>query len=194
MKKIEQITVALAILGVVMKLLLLPGNAAFIGISLPILATIYFPLGFFYFNSIPIGKIFRKSSYNGISVPRGFGTFGAGLIFSILSTGILFKLLQLPGTGNMLTIGLTGGILLFFVILAKYYTNRDSSFYRSMFFRTLIIVGISGILFATPGLTLVKIFYRDNPEYVKAYEQSANNPDDRELWIKAEQTREKTND
>jgi len=125
---------------------------------------------------------------------RGLGTFGGGLIFSILTIGMLFKLLQLPGAGVMLTIGLTAGTLFFVVTLVKYFINRDSSFHKNMIIRSVIIVGLSGILVVTPGLTLVKVFYRDNPEYIKAYEQAAMNPDDRDLQLKAEEARESGND
>ena len=63
-----------------------------------------------------------------------------------------------------------------------------------MLVRTILIVGLSGILVATPGLTLVKIFFRDNPEYIKAYELAAQNPNNQDLQIKAEEAREKEKD
>ena len=194
MKRIEQIAAVLTIIGILMKLLLISGGAIVLGISLTVLATIYYPIGFFYFNSIPFGKIFKKESYKEMTFMRGLGTFGGGLIFSILTIGMLFKLLQLPGAGVMLTIGLTAGTLFFVVTLVKYFINRDSSFHKNMIIRSVIIVGLSGILVVTPGLTLVKVFYRDNPEYIKAYEQAAMNPDDRDLQLKAEEARESGND
>jgi len=194
MKRIEQIVAALTAIGILMKLLLISGGAIVLGISLTVLATIYYPIGFFFFNSIPIGKIFKKKSYTGLTFMRGLGTFGGGLIFSILIIGGLFKLLQLPGAGAMLTIGLTAGTLFFIVTLVKYFMNRGSSFLRSMVVRTIIIIGLSGVLMATSGLTLVKIFYRDNPEYIKAYEQAAENPNDQDLQLKAEEAREKGKD
>ncbi|MEP4534727.1 MAG: hypothetical protein ABJ004_16670 [Cyclobacteriaceae bacterium] len=193
MKRIEQIAAVFTFIGILMKLLLIPGGAIVLGISLTVLATIYYPIGFFYFNSIPKGKIFKKESYAGLTFTRGLGTFGGGLIFSILAIGSLFKLLQLPGAAAMLTIGLTAGSLFFIVTLIKYFMNRVSSFHRNMLVRTILIVGLSGILVATPSLTLVKIFFRDNPEYINAYQLANQNPNDQDLRRKAEEAREKGN-
>jgi hypothetical protein len=91
----------------------------------------------------------------------------------------------------MLSIGLTAGTLFLVATFVKYLMNRDRSFLRKMLIRTIIIIGVPGTLVATPGLTLVKIFHRDNPEYIKTYEQSTMNPNDRDLQQKAEETRAK---
>jgi hypothetical protein len=191
MKRIEQIAAVFTAIGILMKVLLISGGAMVIGVSLTVLAVIYYPYGFLYFNSIPINKAFKKESYKGMTFLRGFGTFGGGLIFSILSVGTLFKLLQLPGAAVMLSIGLTAGTLFLVATFVKYLMNRDRSFLRKMLIRTIIIIGVSGTLVATPGLTLVKIFHRDNPEFIKTYEQSTMNPNDRDLQQKAEETRAK---
>ena len=132
MKRIEQIAAVLSFIGILMKLFLISDGAIVLGISLTVLATIYYPIGLFYFNSIPIGKIFKKESYAELTFMRGLGTFGGGLIFSILAIGSLFKLLQLPGAGAMLAIGLSAGSLLFVAALIKYFMNRVSSFHRNM--------------------------------------------------------------
>ncbi len=192
MKRIEQIVVATAVIGVIMKLLLLSEGSTVLGISLSVLAILYYPLGFFYFNGIPIHKIFKKKSYEGMTVFSGIGTFGGGLIFCILSIGILFKLLQLPGARVMLIAGLLPGILFLAVSLFLYFKNRESSFLKSMVIRTIVILAVSGILYATPGLTLVKVFHRNNPAYIEAYEELLKNPRDEELQRKAEELREKT--
>ena len=194
MKRIEQITVFLSIIGILMKALLIAGGDTVLGVSLTVLAIIYYPIGFFFFNSIPSGKIFKKESYAGLTFTRGLGTFGGGLIFSILTIGCLFKLLQLPGAAAMLTIGLTAGMLFLIVSSIKYLVNRDSSLLRNMLLRTIIIISVSGILAVTPSLSLVKVFYRDHPKYIKAYEKATLNPNDRDLQIEAEEAREKTKD
>jgi len=172
-----------------MKLFNVTGGDSVLGISLTTLALLYYPIGFFYFNSIPIGKIFKKKAYKGLTVLRGIGSFGGGLIFSILCIGILFKLLQLPGAKFMLSTGSALGLLFLIIILIKYLMNKESAFLKSMAIRATLIVGLAFILFVTPGLTLVKLFYRNNTEYIKAYEQAARNPDDKALQLKAEEAR-----
>lgn len=193
MKRIEQIAVAFIVIGILMKILLIQGGSAVVGISLTFLACIYYPLGIFYFNAIPPNKIFKKESYDKLTAFRGIGTFGGGLIFSILLVAILFKLLQLPGSRVMFIVGLGAGALFMVIVLFNFLRNRDSHFLKVMVIRTMIILGISGIVNATPGLMLVKVFHRDNPEYIEAYEELQKDPRNEELQQKAEDAREKTN-
>lgn len=191
MKRIEQLALGLSVLAILMKLALISGGDELLGISLTSLAVLYYPLGIFYFNDIPIGKIFNRDAYKAIKFSRRIGTVGGGIIFSILTVGMLFKFLQLPGAGEIQSIGLTGGGLFLILVLIKYLGNRENVFYKNMVVRTLVIIGISGVLVATPGLTLVKVFHRDNPEYVDAYEAASLNPNDSELQRKAEEIRMK---
>lgn len=194
MKRIEQITAALGVIGILMKLLLISGGDAVLGIALSFVALIYYPLGFFYFNSIPISKIFKKESYKNMTFAKGAAALGGGLIFAMLLIGILYKLLQFPGAEFMLTIGLKAGTLFLVVLLISYFMNRESLFLKKMLSRAILFVGISGVLFAIPGLVLVKVFYRDNPEFIKAYEKAAMNPNDRDLQLEMEEARRKGSD
>lgn len=181
----------MSIIGVLMKLFLFEEGNTVLGLSLTFLAIIYYPLGFFYFNSVPIAKIFDRKSYKEITILKGIGAFGAGVIFAILCVGVLFKLLQLPGASEMLIIGLTSGAILFVVILFKYRINKNSRYSRKILIRSIIWLPISSLLYLTPGLTLVKIFHRNDPEYIEAYERAAMSPSDEELWRKADEARKR---
>lgn len=192
MRKIELFLAGLALLGLTFKLLLLSGGTAILGLTLSGLGILYYPFGFFYFNSIKINKIFKKTSYKDVSVLRGIGTFGAGITFSILTTGILFKLADLQGSGVMLSVGITTGLILLIVTTIRYFAVKGQ-FFKMMLRRTLIWVTLGITLYLIPGINLVKIFHRDNPEYIEAYQKSIENPDDRELLIKADEARRKKN-
>ena len=194
MKRIEFITAFLIVLGIGMKLLLIPGGSVILGISLTVLACLYYPAGIFYFNNIHLTGIFKKKSYKELSFLRVTGAVAGGLIFSILCVGMLFKLLQLPGSRPMLIAGLCAGCLFLLIILIRFLINRGNTFYRDMVVRSLLILSLSGILYSVSGLTLVKIFYRNHPEYIQAYEKAANNPNDMDLQRQAEEIREKITD
>lgn len=194
MKPLEIVSASLAILGVTMMLLLISGGSVLLSISLTILACIYNPLGIFYFNKIPIRRMFKKEYYEGISVLRLVGATSGGIVLSIISVGMLFKLLQLPGSGIMLTVGLIPGSILCLVVLIKFLIKREITFYREMLVRSLLVVGLSGIIYVIPGLTMVKTFFRNHPDYIEAYEKALNNPDDKELYRRAEEIREKISD
>ena len=169
MKKIEQFLAALAIVGLVMRLIPMSGGAEIIGISLSLLALLYYPLGFFYFNSIKLSKVFKSESYKGITFFRGFGSFLAGLLFSIIAIGSIFKLLLLPGANEMLLIGFWSTSLFLMVILFQL-TRSKSTLLIVLVKRTAIWAVVGGILWLTPGLTLAKIYYRDNPENLEYFE------------------------
>lgn len=191
MKRLEIISASLAILGVTMMLLLIPGGSVLLVISLSILAFIYNLFGIFYFNRIPIRRMFKKEYYEGISVLRLVGATGGGIVLSILSVGMLFKLLQLPGSGVLLIVGLIPGSILCLVVLIKFLIKRETPFYRGMLVRSLLVVGLAGIIYTIPSLTLVKTFFRNHPDYIEAYEKAMNDPDDKELYRRAEEIRER---
>lgn len=158
------------------------------GISLTILAVIYYPLGFFFFNFVKPKEVFSSASYKKVTFSRGLGTIGGGLIYAILIIGILFKILQLPGSGPMLMVGTISTLIFLVVVLIKFIRNR-SNFLLSMLKRTVIWALMGVIFISVSGLTLVKVFYRDNPAYIEAYEQLMQDPRNEELQRKAEEAR-----
>ncbi len=91
MKRLEIISAFLVILGTALMLLLISGGSILLSISLSILACIYNPLGMFYFNKIPIRRMFKKEYYEGISVLRLVGAAAGGIVLSILSVGMLVQ-------------------------------------------------------------------------------------------------------
>jgi len=175
------------------KSILVSGGDVLLSLGLSLLAILYYPLGLFVFNSIKARTIFKREAYKGITFLRGFGAVAAGIVFSILISGIQFKFLLLPGAGVMLGVGLAACGVLLVILLIKYILKNTLKFYKQMLVRT-IIIGIFGcILFLTPGTELVKFFHRDHPGYVKAFIESAENPKDENLQKKLDEEFEKMN-
>jgi len=190
MKQLEQMPILFAVAGILMKLFLIPGGDVVLAISLITLALVYYPFGFLYFNDVRLKRIFDRRSYKGITVPRGVATFLGGLIFSVLATGVLFKLLLLPGDSQMITVGLMGAAAFFVALTVRNLVMKKSSpLARRMMARTLLWSAVSIGLLLTPSRTLVKIFYRDHPQYVEAFEKAIENPENEELRLRAEQMR-----
>ena len=171
MRRTEQIFVAMVLIGLIMKLVLIPNVTIVVIVALTILAIIYYPFGLFLFNSIRLKKIFKRTSYQGISVLKGIGSFGAGLILSILATGALFKLLYLPGSNVMLGVGLSGSLILLITTAIKYISTK-SKFYKNLIVRTLGWTLFSVILFFTSGITLVKVFHRNDPQFIEDFQRN----------------------
>ena len=166
MKKVEKILAALALIGLVMKFLLIPGHGLLLVFPLCFLSIIYFFLGFALFNDIPLRKMFKKESYQAISSAKLIGTIGLGFSFSELTFGMLFKIQNYPGSTTQLIGGLFFTIIILIIALVQYGKNK-AAFYKSIFFRISIIGSLGLITLLTPKDWLMKVTHRDDPEYIE---------------------------
>lgn len=187
MKRIEIWLLAITISAFILKVFSVAGADALMGISLSATAMAYYPFGLFIINSIPLKKVFKRESYRGISFLRGFGSVVTGISLSIVIVGIMFKLLLSPGASVMLSVGLISSALVLSIALYKYLGNFRAMFYRQMLVRMGVFMVFGSILFFTPGTSLVRFFYKDYPDYIKAYEAVESNPDDIELQKKLDE-------
>lgn len=175
MKLTEKILAVLILIAIGMKLFLIPGGGVLLVLALQTLTIIYFALGFAFFNGIRLRNIFKKSSYTGISTMRVVGAIVTGICLSNLLVGILFKLQFWPGANPMLIVSLIPTLIVLILVIIKLIKNTDK-YYPRIQLRIAIIGTIGLILFLSPTLSLVKIEYRNHPEYVKAFENYNNYP------------------
>jgi len=183
MIKLEKFLGIAAVIGLILKLIGIPGSMILLILTLGTLAFLYYPFGFALFNRIGFRQIFKKKSYEGLSALRIIGSIGAGMAFSVVCSGILFKTLHWPGADFMLINGLVPTLIVLIIALIKYFKTKGK-FYIGILKRTAII-GTLGLLFVfTSSLTFVKIRFRNHPDYIKAYEMYLNNPEDEELLQK----------
>ncbi|MEM9325893.1 MAG: hypothetical protein AAGA85_09560 [Bacteroidota bacterium] len=190
MKTIEQIAVSIAFLGVMMKMMAIAGGDTVLAASLLILAFSYSPFGLFLFNHIPVSRWFDRKAYMGMTAARALGSFAVGVVCSVLVTGILFKLLQLPGAREMMWMGFVGvGMLGISVAFRSLSGLRPGAFARGLFRRAAVWVVLAFALYMTPGVVLVEAFYRQHPEYIEAYKRAAADPQNERLQWEAEEIR-----
>lgn len=179
MKRFEKVSAIIFAIAVVMKLALVPGGGILATLSLLTLACIYYPFGFALFNKIKLKDIFSKESYKGISTLRIIGSIGAGIGLATVCVGILFKIQHWPGMITLLLTGLLIALVIAIVALIRLLKSK-SDFYKSIVSRIAIIGGFGLLLFFTSDLTIVKIQFRNHPDYVKAYEKYLDNPQSEE--------------
>ena len=180
MKKLEMILVFTILIAIVMKLSLMPGGSSIASISMILLSLIYFPFGFAFLNQISLQKIFIKDAYKGMTSTRIICTIGAGLSFSAICLGILFKLNSWPGSNQDLIIGLV--ILVAILALALIRKIKLKYENNSLMLRRIVILSILGIIFLTsPNLPIERIRFHDHPDYIKACEDYLNNPQNQKL-------------
>ena len=189
MKLAEKILILLALLFAYMKYKLFPGANEMLMIILTIQSVIYFYLGFALLNGIRLRKLFKKVSFSEIGTPRIIAAVILGICLSTLIIGMMFKLLFLPGANEMLSIGLIS-ILVSLVALVGYALVKKSNF-NNYYFRIGPSLIFGGILYFTPTTDLMKIEYREYPDYAKAAIEAYQDPANEDLQKKEEEEREK---
>ena len=188
MKKFELIVGLIAIIGIALKLMNLPGSGILTVLALLTLSMFYFIFSFALFNDIRLRDIFKKVAYKDTNAKRIIGAIGLGFALSAIIIGGLFKLQFWPGATVQLMTGLvsTGLILLIALII---YFRRKADYYLKIFKRIAIYGGLGLILYLTPTATIVDIYYRDNPEYAELYKKVLDDPENIELRKQLEQMR-----
>jgi len=165
MKKLEIGIFIAIIIGLVLKLLHLPGTGILLVILLSTLSIFY--LGGSWY-------LFKQEKQN---LPISIIT---GLVFSIAMVGILFKIQIWPGAKGMLSIANIGIIIMFLTSGLLYSLTKDidmKQYYKTMLMRLLMITVLTGSLYFLPTRELIKISHRDDPEYARLLIQAHENPE-----------------
>lgn len=180
MKLAEKIFAVAALAGLVLMFMIVSSGLTLFLVSLLTLSGIYFAFGFLLFNNIRLRDVTKKETFANLTVIRI--VFGAitGIAMSIICVGALFKLLNFPGAGEMLMIGVA--ITLLTSIAAIILKSKVSA--GAILTRTIIFGAVGIILVFTSTLSIIKFQYRDHPAYVEAYTQYIENPRDESLWEK----------
>ncbi len=192
MKKAELISGAVALISIVLSSLLIPLSDVLLVLSFTLLAVIYGYLSFALFNNIPLKRIFKKSSYKGISAMRIVGAILTGLALSSTLVGILFTMMSFPGAFPNLVLGIVGLTIALIVGLVKY-SKSKSEYYTNIFKRITLIGSIGLILLILPSGLWQDLKYRDYPALLEAMKEARAHPENPDLWEKVQEERDKMN-
>jgi hypothetical protein len=185
MKILEKTLACAILLSLILKFSLVSGGDTLMLWTITILACIYYPLGFLFFNQIRLRNVFKKDSYKHLSAPKIIFAIVTGIGLSIICIGSLFKLLDFPGANQMLTIGLFVSFVVLIISLVFFIKTRDAD--NKFILWRVIVLGIAGIiLIQTPGLSIIKLQYRNHPAYIEAYINHKADPRSEELRKKKE--------
>jgi hypothetical protein len=193
MKKFEITFGIIALIGIVFKLFHILGGGILTVLSLSALSIFYCYLSFALFNEIRLKDIFKTSSYKETNVKRIIGSIGVGFGLSVILVGAMFRLQFYPGDTIQLLTGVIGTIIILTIAIVFYLRNKIK-FYKSIFTRIIIIVGLGLLLLFTPKTKLVDIYYINYPDYANALKAAWANPNDKELWVIVNEERQKMNE
>lgn len=180
MRKTEIVLALLIVVGLILKVLHIPGGSALTIVSIVGLSIIYWAFGFAFFNGIRFRNIFKKSSYANSNGKRIVGAIGLGFGLASALSGILFKLQFWPGAHIMLQVGIYFATPVLAIVVLKLVQTSDD-YYKRLLKRAAIVTVAAVGLYLLPTAKLVDIYYGSNPEYAKLFKAVLENPDDREL-------------
>jgi hypothetical protein len=186
-KKIELILAAFIVMALLADFLFVVAmGSLLIVLTLGCLTTFYFITGFNSFSPRPSKDENITKNDIGFKIENV-----AGLVFSVLTIGFLFKIQSWPQGSFYLNIGLAGLGLLLVLSGFKYVRTKT---YDAYLLKQITILGLLAIvLMATPHFTLIDIKYRSQPAYRDALKKSVENPGDTALRNKVLQEQEKMN-
>lgn len=169
------------ILALLFKFFHLPGGSVLLVLSLLTLSLVYFPFAFYFM----CNKTIKQQN-----IPFSVLT---GMFFSVAVTGILFKIQYWPGSTILLGIAIVPVIVILIVsaILFRKSAQELIRYYRNMIIRAGIITFFTVLFFVVSGNTLLKIQYRNDPEYVRLMIQRSSNPNNTEFEKQLEDYRHK---
>jgi hypothetical protein len=185
MRVLEKILTVVILLALIMKFNLISGGDVIALWTMLILACLYYPFGFLFFNQIRLRHIFKKVAYKNVTASRIILAIATGLGLSTIVVGLLFKLLNFSGANGMLLSGLIVTAIAFVISLILLLKNNETNAKFSLW--RLGIIGLIGIfLFFTSEFSIVKFQYRNHPKYVEAYAKYLTDPRNEELYKKVE--------
>ena len=132
----EKVLYVIILLGLLLKLFVIPGGSTFIVFGTLFLSIIYFPLGFYFLTSN-----FNEKSTTTFSILSGF-------VLSTLLMGELFKLMYWPGAIFLLIVGVLSCspiAIISYIRFSQPHEIKQVTFYRNMFVRVTLFI-IFGLL------------------------------------------------
>ncbi|MCT4638497.1 MAG: hypothetical protein N4A72_12415 [Bacteroidales bacterium] len=175
MKRLEQILAVIVLISLVMKLFSIPFAGELLTLSVLILIIMYTFLGKLLFNGIRFRDRNKRVYFVGIPQSSIGCALGLGIGTGMICTGVLFKIQLWPSSEIMIMSGsIVTAVSILVTLVASF--KSTTKFLKRNIIRiiTVAILGIASLFVS--DFTLIKIYHRDHPEYLKAYENYLKNP------------------
>jgi len=144
--------------------------------------TIYYMwFGFFLFSRVSLRDLATPKSRNQVSPFMVISSIIMGLIYSVATIAMVYGLFFYQGmnvvlSGAVLLIILSSGITL----LYHWLNVADRPLLKQYYKRSFILGAFCLALWLTPVDTRLEILFKDYPEFVEAYKNLRDNPDNEE--------------
>jgi glucan phosphoethanolaminetransferase (alkaline phosphatase superfamily) len=138
--------------------------------GLTLISIFYMWFGFFLFTRIRVKDFTDKSKKHLFSAFRITSSILMGFCYSYCILAIMFSVFFLKGMQFMLGLSLflliaTTALLLLF----NWFNRHETTFLKQFYLRSALIAMFIFAVLLTPLQTRLKVFYRDHPDFVTAY-------------------------
>jgi hypothetical protein len=175
MKKTEIILVILVVLALTMNYHKIPFNGLLSVLSVSALAVYYYPI----FPLVMTGNSLKTLFSGAKSKSLLLLAFFTGIGLSTLLVGLLFKIQLWPMANGLLAVGLFSTAILMAVNAVRFKKTGERLF-KGLLIRCAVTFFVGSLAYLIPNDTLLEHHFGDNPEYMDAYKDWAENPDDPE--------------
>lgn len=183
MNNLEKRLLKIGIISLILKLLFIPFSAPLLLIAFSMLSFIYLFFSTALFSDITLKEIFKKEKLTPIDRSKITFTAFVGIFLALAAAGIICKFLIWPGATFLLLNAVIGMSMLTIFGIIKYAQSKEK-LPKKVISRIALIGGISFILLALPEPVWISIRFRAFPDYVEAYKNAYENPDNKELQKK----------
>jgi len=148
-------------------------------ISLTILSVFYLWTGFFLFNNISFRHIYIKHAFKGIDAFKIASGIGMGVVYSVSLISIMYAINIYSGMNFMLGFSLFC-LLTSLSFYAVYYfiNNKSFAYVRQYFIRSIVLIVVCTSLLSISVDKRLDILYGEYPEFIQAYKNHNDNPED----------------
>jgi hypothetical protein len=182
MRKFEAVGLILVFSLIIYRLLVGVGLQFFLTIIIPVLSVFYMWFGFFLFNRMRFKDLFDKEKRKELNTLQIVSSITAGFIYSFSFITLIFAMGFHPGMNMMISMSLLFNVVILGFSIFFFITFKDKRrFVRQFLFRSVVLSAIFFFLWYTPVEKRLGFFYKDYPEFVNAYIDYLENPDDPEV-------------
>ncbi len=182
MKNIEKTGLIIVGLLIILRLIFGTGINVILMTMFVIVAIYYMWFGFFIFNNLRLKQLFSRQEHKRINWFKISTSIVMGLVYSFTLISIMFAILFYSNMNTMLCFSLffilASGI--FLVVYSKY-NQLEKQFLYQFYMRSVIYGLICLFLWITPVEKKLNVLFDNHPEFVEAYKDYLENPDDPEV-------------
>jgi hypothetical protein len=180
MKIFEKILATIIALLIVSKLVFTWFVSIYLIVLLPNVSILYFFFGVALFNNIPIKDAFSYKRLKAIGNKKVIGSLFIAISLSLLSLTVLLFILRVTPSPDLIYGALVINVVFSIIVTIKFLTGKDK-FFVPILKRYFLAMGLGLIYVYTLSLSFVKAKFNEHPDFVNAYKEYLENPNDKML-------------